>query len=201
MGIQTAELPAATSSKPFLRVIPRNVPASRPKLGFVAAFDLLGHAIGVYDSTGRPIHCTAAFQAALRQGETSSLVGYAVKEVSAQVESAGLRKVVLSPVCFRDHGRVIRASHYQPSGERMVLVCIEVAAEHQAMTDEEIMGQFGLTPAEVRVARLLAAGEPNKVIATTLGASEHTTRHHTEHVFRKLGINSRAAVGRRLRGE
>jgi DNA-binding CsgD family transcriptional regulator len=44
------------------------------------------------------------------------------------------------------------------------------------------------------VADLLARGCTNADIATTLRISPHTARHHTEHVFEKLGLRTRAAL-------
>ena len=52
----------------------------------------------------------------------------------------------------------------------------------------------GLTPRETAVARLLAAGMATKEIAHRLGVSTHTARHHTERVFAKLGVRTRAAA-------
>lgn len=58
-------------------------------------------------------------------------------------------------------------------------------------------GEFALailTPREQVVARLIADGETNKRIAAALMISEHTARHHTERVFAKLRVRTRAAV-------
>ena len=52
----------------------------------------------------------------------------------------------------------------------------------------------GLTPREAQVARLVAAGLATKAVAFRLGISAHTARHHTERVFEKLGVRSRAGV-------
>jgi DNA-binding CsgD family transcriptional regulator len=52
----------------------------------------------------------------------------------------------------------------------------------------------GLTARERDVASLLAVGHSNKEIATRLGISVHTARHHTERVFTKLGVRTRAAA-------
>jgi DNA-binding CsgD family transcriptional regulator len=51
-----------------------------------------------------------------------------------------------------------------------------------------------LSDREQRVAQLISAGLSAKEIASRLGISPHTARHHTEHVFAKLGVRSRAAV-------
>jgi DNA-binding CsgD family transcriptional regulator len=60
--------------------------------------------------------------------------------------------------------------------------------------------QYGLTRREAEVALLLAAGRGNAAIASSLGISPHTARHHTQHVLNKLGVHSRAEAGALLRG-
>jgi len=48
-------------------------------------------------------------------------------------------------------------------------------------------GRFGLTPREREVAILLAERKTNREIASRLGISPHTARHHSERVIGKLG--------------
>ena len=64
-----------------------------------------------------------------------------------------------------------------------------------ASTTERLATRFGFTRREAEVALLLAGGSPNSAIAQALGISEHTARHHTRHVLRKLGLHSRARAG------
>ena len=52
----------------------------------------------------------------------------------------------------------------------------------------------GLTPREVEVLRLMAAGRADKEIAATLGISRHTAGHHVRNILAKLGLESRAAA-------
>jgi DNA-binding CsgD family transcriptional regulator len=52
----------------------------------------------------------------------------------------------------------------------------------------------GLTPRELEVLRLVAAGETNKAIAATLVLSERTVDRHLSNIFTKLGISSRTAA-------
>jgi DNA-binding CsgD family transcriptional regulator len=51
-----------------------------------------------------------------------------------------------------------------------------------------------LTRRELEVAALVAEGNPAKDIATALSISVHTARRHTEQVFRKLRVHSRAEL-------
>ncbi len=58
-----------------------------------------------------------------------------------------------------------------------------------------------LTGRELEVASLLADGARTKSVAAALSISVHTARHHTEQVFRKLGVHSRVELTRMvLRG-
>ena len=52
----------------------------------------------------------------------------------------------------------------------------------------------GLTPRELQVLRLLAAGRTNKAIAAELVLSERTVDRHVSNIFTKLGVSSRSAA-------
>jgi DNA-binding CsgD family transcriptional regulator len=52
----------------------------------------------------------------------------------------------------------------------------------------------GLTPRELEVLRLIAAGKTNKAIAAELVLSERTVERHVSNIFTKLGLSSRAAA-------
>lgn len=53
-----------------------------------------------------------------------------------------------------------------------------------------------LTPRELEVARLVAAGLTNADIATELGIKPRTVTSHLDHIYTRLGIGSRAALAR-----
>jgi DNA-binding CsgD family transcriptional regulator len=57
-----------------------------------------------------------------------------------------------------------------------------------------------LTPAEERVAALVAKGRTNKEVAAALFLTERTVEFHLTHVYRKLGVRSRAELARHLVG-
>jgi DNA-binding NarL/FixJ family response regulator len=57
-------------------------------------------------------------------------------------------------------------------------------------------GDFhGLTPRELEVLRLVAAGKSNREIASALVISEHTVARHMQNIFAKLDVSSRTAAG------
>jgi DNA-binding CsgD family transcriptional regulator len=58
--------------------------------------------------------------------------------------------------------------------------------------------QEGLTPAEQRVATLVAQGRTNREVASTLVLGERTVETHLTHIYAKLGIRSRTELARTL---
>jgi two-component system NarL family response regulator len=60
----------------------------------------------------------------------------------------------------------------------------------------ERVTQVQLTPRELAALRLMANGESNKEIATSLAISERTVKTHLAHLFEKLGVTSRTEAVR-----
>ena len=54
----------------------------------------------------------------------------------------------------------------------------------------------GLTPAEQRVAALVAEGRTNREVAAALVLGERTVETHLTHIYAKLGIRSRTELAR-----
>ena len=68
----------------------------------------------------------------------------------------------------------------------------------RARKNAAIEGLAILTPTEIIVARLLAQGNPGKVIAGALGRSENTIKVHRGRILRKLKIDSVVKLSRLL---
>jgi len=56
-----------------------------------------------------------------------------------------------------------------------------------------------LTPRELEVLELLAAGLSNREVADKLVISSQTVKKHTGNIYAKLGVHSRAAAAARAR--
>ena len=83
------------------------------------------------------------------------------------------------------------------TGSVLVQAVREVAAGKRVMAPAvaaqlaERMPQSELTPREIDVLRLVAAGRSNKRIADELGLSEATVRTHVSNILAKLGADDR----------
>jgi DNA-binding CsgD family transcriptional regulator len=79
-------------------------------------------------------------------------------------------------------------------------VFAELGAGHDLRSTEALIASEargtvgGLTPREVEVLRLVAAGKTNRLIALDLYLSEKTVARHLSNIFAKLGVSSRAAA-------
>jgi ATP/maltotriose-dependent transcriptional regulator MalT len=77
---------------------------------------------------------------------------------------------------------------------------VRLGALPDAARVERLLGRasqpetHGLSPRELEVLRLLAAGKSNRQIAAALVISEHTAARHVQNIFTKLRISSRAAA-------
>jgi len=121
---------------------------------------------------------------------------------------------VLMPILFMTgHADVSMAVQAMKSGasdfiekpfkDQMLLDAVSAAirrsAEALAETqrrDAAVTLLTALSPREKEAARLIALGQPNKLIATALGISEKTVHIHRQHIMEKAGISSAAELAR-----
>src|SRR5215469_14789632 len=95
---------------------------------------------------------------------------------------AGARGYILKGHVHRELLDTIRAVH---AGQKRIPP--EIAAElAQYVADDD------LTPREIDVLRLIAAGNANKQIADQLSIGEATVKSHVTNILSKLGANDRA---------
>jgi two-component system nitrate/nitrite response regulator NarL len=56
--------------------------------------------------------------------------------------------------------------------------------------------KFGLTPREIEIVSVVAAGLSNKEIAQTFKIADDTVKHHLTNIFDKLGVSTRLELAR-----
>jgi DNA-binding NarL/FixJ family response regulator len=94
----------------------------------------------------------------------------------------------------RSAGRALSLEAILAEAERGSAPAAEIAAgEHAPRSGTP----FGLTPREVEVLRLLAAGRSNPEIAAALFISPRTATTHVSNILAKLGVDSRAEAAAR----
>ena len=136
-------------------------------------------------------------------------------ELMQAMRSAG---IALPVIFITGHGDVALAVEAMKQGARDFL---EKPFRDQALLDaiaaavraseaqlasagrrEEIERRYALlTPREREVARRVARGMPNKVIARELAISDRTVQVHRTHVLEKMGVHSAAELANLLPGE
>jgi len=109
------------------------------------------------------------------------LTTHAGDALVARALKAGARAYLLKGLLRKELLETIRAVHI---GQKRVSP--EVAAEiAEHATDD------ALTPREIDVLRLIARGNPNKIIAAELSLTEETVKSHIRNIISKLGANDR----------
>ena len=67
----------------------------------------------------------------------------------------------------------------------------EAAGTRSSPAGDRYSSPAGLTPRELEVLRLVAAGHSTRAIAAQLGVSERTVEHHVAHIYRKIDARGR----------
>jgi DNA-binding CsgD family transcriptional regulator len=103
--------------------------------------------------------------------------------------------IALIPVAWQIE-QIDRGQLYNLGGRRYLI--LGPAVQGRPIKTAQPSADALLTPREREVARLVAAGLPNKQIADTLNLSEWTVASYLRRIFAKLSVRSRAAMVARL---
>jgi DNA-binding CsgD family transcriptional regulator len=140
---------------------------------------------GVLIAEGDPAGALASLREAARGWD----------ELAAPYEAAKTR-VLLAVACRSlgdDDGATLELEAareaFRELGAELDLADVDALGEHPGGE-----ATHGLTPRELEVLRLVAAGRTNREIAEALVISEHTVARHLQNVFAKLGVGSRTAA-------
>lgn len=125
--------------------------------------------------------------------ETLRMAWQTWRELDAPHEAARVRVLI---------GLACRAADDEDAAELELESARRVFAELGAVPDLErlehldhpMAATHDLTPRELEVLRLLAAGKSNRVIAAELVVSAKTVDRHVSNIVSKLGVKSRAAA-------
>jgi two-component system, NarL family, response regulator LiaR len=80
--------------------------------------------------------------------------------------------------------------------ERVVVREVEVPAPASFVRDQSKLESLGITPRELEILELIAAGLSNREIAERVFVSENTVKTHSSRVFDKLGARRRTQAVR-----
>ena len=81
--------------------------------------------------------------------------------------------------------------------ERVVVHEVVIAAPADFVRDEDRLDALGITPRELEILELMAAGLSNREIAERVHVSENTVKTHSSRVFDKLGARRRTQAVQR----
>jgi DNA-binding CsgD family transcriptional regulator len=77
------------------------------------------------------------------------------------------------------------------SFRRVILMSLQ---EYPSLFEPQSLKSMGLTERETEVLTWVAEGKSNSDIATILGIRSATVKKHLEHIFRKMGVETRTAA-------
>lgn len=151
------------------------------------AVDVAGMGTVVLDSLGRMAWRSPQASTWLEQAHGQDS---AAQERSARWLATAQREGMAS-VELGQHGRLL-ARHLGQGGLGESMLLLSLAPQDQGAAQR--LRDIALTPRETEVLSWLAKGKTNRDIADILGMSHRTVNKHLEHVFEKLGVETRSAA-------
>jgi len=152
------------------------------------ALDVGGHGVLVVDARGRLAWRSPQAQRWLGESFADAAPDAVARWLAAAGEdaSAGLCRHVAAD------GRTLVARRLGDigMGEAMWLLSLQAAGE----APPSRLATAALTPRETEVLSWVAKGKTNRDVGDILGMSPRTVNKHLEHVFEKLGVETRAAA-------
>ncbi|MBY0578050.1 MAG: response regulator transcription factor [Burkholderiales bacterium] len=97
-----------------------------------------------------------------------------------------------SPVIMAIDSRRLLGSLHNPNRENEWLILLR--EENNTSVIESLIAAFHLTAREAEVLYWVTCGKTNRDIGDILGSSHRTVNKHLEHIFEKLGVETRTAA-------
>lgn len=174
----------------------------------LTGIDIVSDGCALFSNGGVILHRNPALSALIAECADSDVLKSLIAETACAVKSLffdGKADVALpysathsiGGLDYRLSGVLLNDSSTQNHPAILVTV-VRLRGVESSLRPETLQFRFGLTGREAEVALMLRARKTNMEIASRLGVSVHTARHHTESVLRKLGVEQRTNVARRL---
>jgi DNA-binding CsgD family transcriptional regulator len=116
---------------------------------------------------------------------------WARHRVERESQGMGLRVERRDPLVITRDERCLVLDINVDHGKDMHLVTLEEVVLNAPPSALEALG---LTPREAEVLSWVAQGKTNREVGLILGSSARTVQKHLEHIFEKLGVESRTAA-------
>jgi DNA-binding NarL/FixJ family response regulator len=156
------------------------------------AVDVAGLGVMLIDAQGRIAWRSpqaAVWLQALEEPQAGTLAGQLPAALAEAATGDAARTVTT-----RDGVRLsVRNMGAATLGETMLLLELQRGAAGGGAAESRL-AQAALTPRETEVLSWLAKGKTNRDIGDILGMSPRTVNKHLEHIFEKLGVETRAAA-------
>jgi DNA-binding NarL/FixJ family response regulator len=162
-----------------------------------AASDAAAHAVIVLDAIGAPVWQTGKVQEWIARyfpehpSDSNMLPGKIESWVARHIENlvGSDREVTPLIVSLAASELEIRFSRGERTGDLLLVLSESFLGEQPPAMDG-----YQLTPREAEVLAWLAKGKTNRDIAEILGMSPRTVNKHLEHIYIKMGVETRSAA-------
>lgn len=114
--------------------------------------------------------------------------------IAAARRARGARHEVPPLLAADGEKRLLGSFHDQSDDDGDGEWLVVLREEDDASAVETLMSAFGLTAREAEVLQWVIRGKTNRDIGDILGTSPRTVHKHLEHVFEKLGVETRTAA-------
>jgi DNA-binding NarL/FixJ family response regulator len=156
-----------------------------------AALDVGGHGVLVVDARSRIAWHSPQAQRWMHEFFADASVGVPSDDCARWLEGVAATGGSMGRRSAAD-GRTLLARRLGDigMGESMWLLSLQTSGQAQASR----LATAALTPRETEVLSWVAKGKTNRDVGEILGMSPRTVNKHLEHVFEKLGVETRAAA-------
>ena len=160
------------------------------------ALDVGGHGVLMVDARGRIAWHSPQARRWLGEFFAAAPADHCARWLAGVTEgpASGSSDIAAAALCRHTaaDGRTLLARRLGDvgMGESMWLLSLQSAGEASASR----LATAALTPRETEVLSWIAKGKTNRDVGDILGLSPRTVNKHLEHVFEKLGVETRAAA-------